>query len=225
MSRLQLRQLTADRTALFSLPVPSGWSADRSGREGSSVVIFSPTVEDNFRANVNVVVQDLAPLAQEEYLTLSRLQLRKLSNMATLPVDEPFQRLPGGHVFEWVTWEAPIPVRGRQLVAFRDDKAFIVTAMATAGSFERHKPTFDAVLESFSLLQPGIPFHDIADRQTETRPAADLGYSQTIVGASSATREEVPKMRPSLQQEVLEPTPLHRFYIETRQDWVRAPNL
>jgi hypothetical protein len=134
----------------YSLPVPPGWFADRSGREGSSVVLFSPTVEDNFRANVNVVIQDLAPLTQDKYLTLSRLQLRKLSNMPTLPVDEPSQRFSGGHVFEWVTWEAPTPVRGRQLIAFRDGKAFVVTAMATAASFDRHKPIFDAVLESFS---------------------------------------------------------------------------
>ena len=68
-----------------------------------------------------------------------------------LPVDEPSQRFPSGHVFEWVTWEAPIPVRGRPMVAFRDDKAIIVTAMATAASFEWHKATFDAVLESFEV--------------------------------------------------------------------------
>jgi hypothetical protein len=147
----QLSQSFADPAAPFSLHVPPGWTADRSGREGSSVALFSPTVEDNFRANVNVVVQNLAPLTQEEYLTLSRLQLRKLSNTASLPVDESWHRLPGGHVFEWVTWEAPIPVRGRQLIVFRDGKAFIVTAMATAGSFERHKAVFDAVMESFEL--------------------------------------------------------------------------
>jgi hypothetical protein len=135
----------------FSLHVPPAWSADRSGREGSSVVLFSPTVEDGFRANVNVVVQDLAPLTQDEYLTLSRLQFKKLSNTASLPVDEPSQRFPGGYVFEWVTWEAPTPVRARQLIAFRDGKAFIVTAMATANSFDRYKATFDAVLESFEL--------------------------------------------------------------------------
>ena len=63
----------------FSINVPHGWSADRSGREGSSIVLFSPTVQQ-LRANVNVVVQDLAPLSQEEYLTPdARLQLRKLS--------------------------------------------------------------------------------------------------------------------------------------------------
>jgi hypothetical protein len=97
------------------------------------------------------VVQDLSPLTLAEYLTLSRLQLKKLSNMATLPVDEPSQRFPVGHVFEWVTWEAPIPVRGRQLIAFRDGRAFVVTAMATASSFDRYKATFDAVLDSFQF--------------------------------------------------------------------------
>ena len=66
----QSSQIFTTPLATFSLHVPPGWSADRSGREGSSVVLHSPTVDDNFRANVNVIVQDLSPLTQEEYLTL-----------------------------------------------------------------------------------------------------------------------------------------------------------
>ena len=58
--------------APFSLHVPPDWSSDRSGREGSSVVLYSSTVDDNSRANVNVVVQDLSPLTQDEYHARNR---------------------------------------------------------------------------------------------------------------------------------------------------------
>jgi hypothetical protein len=102
-------------------------------------MLFAPEVDDNFRANVNVIVQELAPWTPEEYVTISRLQLKKLSNLAALPVDGPAPRLPGSWLLEWTTWEAPIPVRGRQLLAFRAGRAFVLTATATAASFARHR--------------------------------------------------------------------------------------
>lgn len=155
VTNMQQPNVFMDPAEHFSLRVPEGWSADTSGQQGESVVLFGPTVDDDFRANVNVIVQEIAPWTPEEYVTLSRLQLKKLSNLATLPVDEPAPRLPGGWVLEWTTWEAPIPVRGRQLIAFRAGRAFVVTGTATAASFARHEPLFRAVFDSFQFLGDG----------------------------------------------------------------------
>ncbi len=151
MTHEQTPKIFVDPDEGFSLHVPEAWMVDTSGQQGSRVVLYGPTVEDTFRANVNVVVQDLAPLSPDEFVSLSRLQLKKLSNMATLPVDEPSPRLAGGHVLEWTTWEAPIPIRGRQLLAFNADQAYIVTALASADSFPLHEPILQAVLDSFEF--------------------------------------------------------------------------
>ncbi len=151
MATVQQAKVFVDPTERFSLCVPEGWMVDTSGQQESRVILYAPTVDDDFRPNVNLLLQAVPPLTPAEYITLGRLQLRRMSNLVKLPVDEPVSRLAGGWVLEWTTWEAPIPVHGRQLIAFRGEKAFVLTAMATAKSFERYEQLFHTVLDSFQL--------------------------------------------------------------------------
>ena len=155
MADIRNARVFVEPTERFSLSVPEGWLLDTSGQQGSRVVLFAPGVEDSFRANVNVVVQDLTPLSRDEYITLGRLQLKKLSNLAALEVDQPASGPLGGHWLGWSTWEAPIPIRARQLVVFREQQAFVITAMSSSASFPGYELLFRDILESFKFTAPG----------------------------------------------------------------------
>ena len=138
-----------DVESLFELEVPADWLADTSGQVGTRVAFISPNTETGFQANVNVVVNHIPPLTNDEFLTLSRLQLKQMARLAKLPVDEPCGERPGTHVFEWVNNQAPVPLTIRQQVFFSHNKAFILSATALASNFDDHRRTFQSIFFSF----------------------------------------------------------------------------
>jgi hypothetical protein len=147
-----------DKETLFSLDVPDGWLIDTSGQRGSKVLLLDPQSEDKFRANVNVVVQNLDPLTAEEFLTLSRLQLKQLSGRSELDLDAPAEQPRGGRVFEYTVQRpqiAPIPLKVRQVIYVDKEQAYIVTGTATLARFEFHCKDIESVLESFQVASGG----------------------------------------------------------------------
>ena len=147
-----------DKETLFCLDVPDGWLVDTSGQRGSKVLLLNPQVEGNFRTNVNVIVQDFAPLTAEEFLTLSRLQLKQLSGRSELDLDAPAEQPRGGHVFEYTVQRpqiAPIPFKVRQVIYVDKGRAYIVTGTATLVRFEFHRNDIESVLESFQVASGG----------------------------------------------------------------------
>lgn len=135
----------------FGVRIPLHWLADTSGRAGTRVAFVSPESVMGFQANVNVIAQYVPPLTRDEYLTLSRLQLKLAARATELPVDEPDQKSSVFHVFEWTNNQAPIPVRVRQQIFFSDRKAFVVTATALESNFEEYRATFQSVFDSFKV--------------------------------------------------------------------------
>lgn len=59
----------------------------------------------------------------------------------------------------------------------------------------------------------------------EPCPAVQPGRGRVITGTFATARCEALQIRLAGRDEVLEPTPPHRFYSETRQDWVAAKDL
>jgi hypothetical protein len=145
-----------DPEGVFSINAPKGWAVDNSGQQGTRVVLFQPTREGEFRPNVVVVVQRLVPLTREEYIILCRLQAKQLSGSAQLKVDEPAREQPAtqaAHVFEWSSLQmSPVGLRFRQLILFRSDRVFTLTATATIQQFESYRDRFESTLSSFRLL-------------------------------------------------------------------------
>lgn len=134
----------------FSLKIPKGWLVDTSGQRGSKVILYHPDVEEDFRANINVLIHELGPLTADEYLTLSRLQVKQLTGFAQLPTDAASTDRPDTHIFEWMTDRATPPIRVRQVVVFSESRAVTVTATALLDRFENYRAEFGQVLDSFS---------------------------------------------------------------------------
>jgi len=146
------QRIYTDVESLFELQVPSDWLANTSGQTGTRIAIISPKVVNGFQANVNVVLNHVPPLTDDEFLTLSRLQLKQLAGQATLPVDGPSVECPGAHVFEWTNNQTPFPLTIRQQVSFSKNKAFILTATALESNFDDYRTAFQSIFSSFRML-------------------------------------------------------------------------
>lgn len=141
-----------DVSGFFSLTVPADWLAETAGQPSGNVIFLLPKMMGSFRANLNISVQPLAPLSREEFITLSRLQLKHFSGNCGLSRDESLCGLEPAHLFEWVTAHLPpTPVHGRQLLYFDHLRAYVLTAMAAVDQFESFRPEFEAALSSFRL--------------------------------------------------------------------------
>jgi hypothetical protein len=148
------RQVFVDRDGSFSLSAPPQWVIDTRGQAGTAVVVHERANASSFAANVNVIVQQLRGLSSDEFLTLSRLQLKHLTGQPRLQVDAPAAHSPGGHLFEWSAPFGAGMLHGRQLIVITQDKAFVVTATAPAATFDAYRAEFDSILDSFQLLKP-----------------------------------------------------------------------
>lgn len=147
-------QLYSDPEKLFHLKIPSDWLAETANRFGVRIAFLSTEAAQGFHANVNVIVNEVPPLTTEEFLTLSRLQLKQLSGLVTLPVDKQIAHPNSAqaHLFEWTNPRAPNLLTMWQLVVFAASKALILTATALAESFDKYRHTFETIFRSF---EPG----------------------------------------------------------------------
>lgn len=140
-----------DPDTLFTIDVPNGWLVDSSGQMGSSVILFHPQVEHNFRTTINVVVHQLGALTPEEFLTLTRLQLKQLPEF-TLQVDDSISQPPGARLLEWAAEPGPMPLKVRQLLVYQRDNVYVVTATALLALFEFQRNTIETTVSSFRTL-------------------------------------------------------------------------
>ncbi len=139
-----------DSETLFSLHVPPGWLVDTSGQQGARVLLLSPTLEANFRPTLNVLVQDLRCLTKQEFLTLTRLQLKLFTGQPRPDRDEQFPGLPGAQVLEWTASLNGMTLTMCQLLVISGGKAYILTGTAPADCLARYRMAFQTVFGSFA---------------------------------------------------------------------------
>jgi hypothetical protein len=142
-----------DPDTLFGIDVPRGWFVDSSGQMESRVILLHPQVKENFRTNINVIVPPLGHLTQQEFLTLTRLQIKQISEFQ-LVADRPASELPGAHLLEWVGQPSAILLQIRQLLVPASGKVYVITGTALQSQFEEHRAIIESTLNSFRLLQP-----------------------------------------------------------------------
>jgi hypothetical protein len=105
-----------------------------------------------FWPNITLSVQDLNNMTHAEYLTLARLQFKAMGEAMSLERDEPSGSPPcEGHVFEFLAYPGPIPVRSRQLVMMQGGRAFVLTAITAANQFESYRARIERCFASLVL--------------------------------------------------------------------------
>jgi hypothetical protein len=136
--------------ALLLIEPPEGWLMSPPAPP-ARLSLLDPRAPAPLRPNLNVVAQDLGKMTPEEYLTLTRLQLKGMGANAAVERDEPLGRGSGGHLFEYVANLGPMAVRCRQLILLQDGWAYCVTALALVHQFEAHRAAMEGALNSVVL--------------------------------------------------------------------------
>jgi hypothetical protein len=142
--------LVAPQTHL-SIDVPPGWLVDASGKSGTLFYLWLPPMSGGFSPNVNIIVQPLGALTRDEWLTLSRLQIRQQAGATALSADEASPNSLPSNVVEWLGPPAPVRLWFRQRILWLTDAAVVLTATAPAAAFEGLRPVLAATLESARL--------------------------------------------------------------------------
>lgn len=142
----------ADPETLFTVQVPPGWALDTSGQSGARAILYHPEVWSGFRSNVNIVVQPLGALTSDEFLTLTRLQIKQLTGQQHPERDTPSTEPPGGWVIEYAAnFGASAALRVRQDIHCSAGRVFVLTATAPDENFARCASAFHQILHSFRL--------------------------------------------------------------------------
>jgi hypothetical protein len=108
-------ELYTDAESRFSIHVPVGWLVDYGGLQGTRVLLYAPGASGAFRANINVIVHSLGVMTDEEYLALSRLQMKQMSGCREPDVDMPAPHGQSGRIIEWHAPMGPMHIKTRQL--------------------------------------------------------------------------------------------------------------
>jgi hypothetical protein len=146
------KRVYVDWQTLFSLEIPTGWFADTSKQQGTSVVLLHPSIEQEFRPNVNVMVHRKGALTLQEYLTLSRLQIKHLTDGINPSVDAAVAEPLSGHSLEWCAEFGQVPMKMLQRIVEGQDNFYVATATAPLARFEFYRGVFESVLNSLKTV-------------------------------------------------------------------------
>jgi len=130
---------------------------ESGGLRGTRVFLYAPRLSGGFQANINVMVHSLGVMTEEEYLALSRLQMKQMSGRSEPDVDMPAPHGHSGRIVEWHAHMGPMHIKTRQLIVVCGSSAFVVSATALSTQFSEYREEFEAAMDSFRLEAPINP--------------------------------------------------------------------
>jgi hypothetical protein len=153
MPSLPARQPIAvpcDNGALLLIEPPEGWLMSPP-QPPARLLLLDPTAPGPFRPNINVVQQKLGRMTPEEWLTLTRLQLKSMGEHVRVERDETLGKQGGGHLFEYTAQVGPVFLRCLQFILLQGGAAYMITALAAADQFEAYRSRLESSLFSVTL--------------------------------------------------------------------------
>lgn len=141
----------------FSLSFPETWEQDDSGLMGMTVQVLSPqaSMEDVFRENVNLVVQDMKgqPVKNlDDYTAYSLAQIKTMITGSKVISDERVKR--NGHECHRVHFNAEqgaISYAFEQYYLVQDKKAYVLTLTCETDSFAAYSAVGEKIMNTFVL--------------------------------------------------------------------------
>ncbi len=153
--------LLAQNTVTYSTPeydldYPENWELDESKTKGPAIFFFSPVEdeEDQFRENVNIMVQDLSGtgLDFKGYIDLSKDQFKgfgaKVYELRV--VEEPTDGVQEA-ILSYAMEQFGLQLRCYQRLKMIDDTAYLITFTAEEDNYETFLKEGKNLLNSFSL--------------------------------------------------------------------------
>lgn len=143
-------------TANYSIDYPANWELSESGSTGTNFMIFSPmeSPEDQFRENVNLMIQDLSAydLDLDSYTELSEQQVGTLFTDAKIIKSKRMKNQ--SHDYHMIIYNGG---QGGAMYTFLqyywviNDKAYVLTLTCEKDQYKAYKKMGLKIMNSFTL--------------------------------------------------------------------------
>lgn len=146
------------KTENYSIEYPGNWELNQLGQMGTSFILLSKqeTPEDQFRENVNLLIQDLSGqnIDLDKYTEISEGQIKTMITNANL-LDSKRQNS-NGIEFQKVIYtgdQGIFKLKYEQYYWVINKKAYVLTLTCEVDEFEKYKTIGEKILNSFKLTK------------------------------------------------------------------------
>jgi len=145
--------LTGDN---YTVEYPATWEPDQSGVMGASFILFAPleSDEDQFRENVNLLIQDLTGMEidLDLFTAVSEDQIKTMVDNSTLIESVRIKSDSGDYQKIIYSGEqGTFHLKYEQYYWMINEHAYILTFTAEQDKFDAYKETGEHILNSFSF--------------------------------------------------------------------------
>jgi len=138
----------------FSINAPNGWDKSDTSLMGmKATVIFSPPegTSDEFRENINIVTEKIGNKTAEEYLDLSRVNMKSMLTELK-EIDNGTKEI-NGHTASWMRYSHSYmgyPLEVKVYILIADEIAYVISCTCKKGEMENWEKQFDDCVATFS---------------------------------------------------------------------------
>lgn len=136
----------------YTITYPNNWTANTKGEMGTSFTIKSPLeVSDDFRENVNLVIQDLSAY---DGLNLDRFIEISIGQISSMIADGNLKsnaRKGNKHELVYLYKQGNFTLKVMQWVWVKDQQAYILTFTAKADAFDTNLNDAHKIMKSFTI--------------------------------------------------------------------------
>lgn len=140
----------------YLIKYPSDWEVNLSGQMGTGFILFSPlsNESDNFRENVNLLIQDLAEhdLSLDQYVDISEDQIKTI--VVEGKVISSDRKEKNGREYQKMIYtgkQGVFNLKFEQYYWIIDNQAFVLTLTCEEEKFEKYKDIGEVILNSFNI--------------------------------------------------------------------------
>lgn len=139
----------------YSVKYPPEWELDESGKMGTSFILFSPveSTSDKFRANVNLLIQDIPDsINLDVYTEISLEQINvQLPNAHIIENIRINSDADEQHMLIYSGDQNGFQLQFEQYFWVINTKAYVLTFTCEKNKFEEFRETGEGILNSFKL--------------------------------------------------------------------------
>ena len=138
----------------FKLQYPDSWEIDTSGAWGAEVMLFAPleNEEDNFRENVNVLIQDLTGqnVNLELFKEITESQINTLATEGHI-IDSSIKG--DEYRITYTMTQGMFKLKITTMCVIQNEKAYVITFTSELDKYDQYKMTGTDILASFTLIK------------------------------------------------------------------------
>jgi hypothetical protein len=142
------------KSANFKISYPSDWILEEDTQIGAKFVLYTPDNSDDFRENINLMIQDLTGygLDLDSYTEISKQQLPQIFEETKIVLSE--KRTKNNQEYQRIIYsgrQAQFHLKFEQYYWVINDKAYILTLTCAKDQFDNYQKIGEKIMDSFQL--------------------------------------------------------------------------